>query len=92
MGIRADPNTSFAEERIWWNPVPDESASLELRWEGGVCGDTSLRITEEGQAVTLAVSEGPLPDTCPAIGIAYGVILTFNVQISDLDISVRWSV
>jgi len=95
IGIRSDPSVPFLDDNIWWSEVPDEPDSLVLGWIGRICADPTLRISQEGGVATLAVFEGVLEgvegEACPAVGVAHKVVLTFNVPVSDLVISLRLS-
>jgi hypothetical protein len=94
VGLRAstDPGRSDVS---WWIPVADEPDSIVLGWIGGVCADPTLRISRQGDQTSLVVTEGIFQgasgEACPAVGIAYSVMLTFRDPVSTLGISFRAS-
>lgn len=91
VGMRTEPLVPGRDENIWWEPMPGDLNSLGLGWLGGVCADPTLRISREGQAVFLTLYEGVIRDDCPAVGIAYQVVLTLPYPVSEFDISVELS-
>jgi hypothetical protein len=91
VGMRTERLVPDRNESIWWEPMPGDANSLELGWIGGFCVDPTLRISREGQAVTLTLDEGKLPDNCPAAGVAYQVVLTLPYPVSEFEISVEFT-
>jgi hypothetical protein len=88
VGIRYGEGSPFITHDIEWAPVPEDEYSLQLAWIGGACVDPDLHITGGPSAIRLAVSTGPPPGTCPAVGIAYALVLTFSLPVATLNASV----
>jgi hypothetical protein len=95
VGIRAAAPVPDSNEVSWWVPLADEPNSLVLGWVGGVCADSTLRISQEGDMTFLVVSEGAFlgapGEVCPAVGIGNKVVLTFRDPVSTLGVSFRLS-
>lgn len=95
VGIRAALPEPNGNEVSWWIPLADEPNSMVLGWIGGVCADSTLRISQTKNLTFLVVSEGEFHgapgEECPAVGIGYKVVLTFRDHVSTLGISFRLS-
>ena len=95
VGIRAGRPVLDRNEVSWWAALPGEPNSLMLGWIGGVCADSTLRISQTEDQTHLVVSDGEFQgapgEECPAVGIGYTLVLTFRDPVSTLVIDFQLS-
>lgn len=91
QGISRDPFLPVNHEDVWWDPIADDPDSIAMGWLGGVCVDPTLTILQTGEQTVLSLFEGTSAEECPAVGVAYTVVLTFGVPVATLDLSARMS-